>query len=1041
MSSEEVNTQNKRNRFLTGVRGKLILSYLLFGAVMVMALVAFSWFINQEKQIQSTIGTLTNVARKVQAANSLEKDFFIIEAINTQFYETGESNFIKQHKNLLTEIKNELVLIKVSSGLIKEINLVKVDSALLNIAKFETVFDSLVKEILNRGFKSYGNEGDMRRAISRVDNSGYEVNKALILNIRRHEKDYLLRKDKTYILKLNSAIEELQNYVNENLNDNYGKILINSSLQQYKISFSNIVVSDSIIGFKGQKGLRDRLNILSDAIETDILGVEQSVVENAAITRTNVETSLVFIFVLLIALTLVLSSVLSSRITRPLRLLSGSIRNVVEKQFDENVQLYSPDTHDELKQLSIDVSFMLNRVKARNKEVFAQKEQISEAYENVKQLQKMGQDISAELSIEKISQKLYQHISVFLPSNLFFIGIRDEENQQLEFRGGVSKGKPLKTFTIAYNKKNKLAIWVLDNQEEIISGNFSEELSTKYIGLERTLEGEGNESVIYLPLTSKDRTIGVLSLQAISANLYDEYQASILKNLVLYATSAIENASMYEILEEKVEERTQEVLHQKEEIEAQKERLEKSFNNVKLLSEIGQLITSYLSLDKISEQVYESINNLMDAPIFGIGIFDEKEGVIEFNTSIENYKVLPPFSYNIHDDESYSVWCIKNKKEIVIGNVLDEYSQYIPSLGHLATDVGTPNSIIYMPIWTKEHVVGVISIQSYKKNAYSEYHLDILRNLSIYLGIALENASIYNQIQKQKNQIQETNKKITHSINYASRIQNAILPSIEKIQKELPKSFIFFRPRDIVSGDFYWFAKKNDKIVIAAIDCTGHGVPGAFMSVIGNDLLQQIVVQKELTDPGEILTEMHINLAKLLEQGGQQVRDGMDISLCVINKKKKAIEFAGANNPMLFIQSDIYGTNQLYRIKGEKFSVGGMHKESKGQRKFKTHTIKTSEPLEIWANAGEKEAFEDTPKIVKSDTTVYLFSDGFQDQFGGKDGRKFMAKRFRALLYDIHQKPMSQQKKLLENKLDEWLEGDGKNYRQLDDILVIGFKI
>ncbi len=499
---------------------------------------------------------------------------------------------------------------------------------------------------------------------------------------------------------------------------------------------------------------------------------------------------------------------------------------------------------------------------------------------------------------------------------------------------------------------------------------------------------------------------------------------------------------MYEILEEKVEERTQEVMHQKQEIEHQKEKLEVAFNNVKLLSEIGQLITSHLSLEKISEEVYKSINSLMDAPVFGIGIYREDEEEIVFETSIENYEKLPSFSYQMDDEQSYSVWCLKNKDEIIIGDIQNEYQKYIPTIAHLETEEGTPNSIVYMPIWAKSKVVGVISVQSFQKYAYTEYHLDILRNLSIYLGIALENASTYKQIEAQRNQIQETNKKLTHSINYASRIQTAILPSMDKIRKELPESFVLFRPRDIVSGDFYWFAKRNNKLVIAAVDCTGHGVPGAFMSMIGNDLLQHLVIERGLLDPGLLLTEMHNSLYRLLEQGDKEVRDGMDVALCVIDKQQNTLEFAGANNPLLFIQDDVHGTPQLYRIKGEKYPVGGMRKESRGIRQFKTHKVKTSVPLEIWANSNQLSEFETPPSVTESRTTAYIFSDGFQDQFGGKDGRKFMARRFRALLYEIHNKPMDDQKQILEQKLEDWIQSSpNKNPRQLDDILVIGMRI
>lgn len=1039
-------TSEIKTGILTGVRGKLMLSHAFFALLLLLTLVAFWWFINQEKVLRHTTTALTDIARKVQTANSLEKDFFIIEAINPNFYETGKSTYITAHRDLLARVRESLLRIKTESNLVKGKSLVRIDSTIVEINLFEQTFDSLVRVLLTRGFKSYGSEGDMRRAISRIDNSGYDVDKSLILSIRRHEKDYLLRKDKNYIFKLDRAIELLRESAGKKLQDNYAKILINSSLDQYKKSFSVIVKSDSILGIGEQFGLRSRLDVLSDAIEKNVLQIEQNVAARASGVRSSVQTSLLLLFILLLGLTLLLTSVISMRITRPIRLLSSSIRQVVEKRFDDSAKLYVPNTRDELKQLSLDANYMLDKVKKRTKEVIAQKEQVSRAYEDMKRLEEMGRVLSAELSVEKISQKLYQHICRLLPAELFFIGLKNEEEQVLEVRATSSEGKSLAknttTFNIPYVDRKQLAIWVVNTQEEIVSGHFSVDLQEKYEGLTPSVQdGKIYESVVYLPLISQNRTIGVLSLQAEAPECYDDYQTNILKNLVLYAVSAIENASMYEVLEERVEERTQEVNFQKTEIEQKNKKLEHALNNIKLLSEIGRLITSHLSLGKITEQMYESINKLMDAPVFGVGIYNPKKQQIDFENYIENHKKQPDIFFKLSDKDSYSAWCFNNNKEVVINDVTREYESYVDTAHKLDESENVPNSILYIPISGKRNVVGVITVQSYRTAAYTDEHLDLLRNLSIYLGIALDNASTYIQIEDQKNQIELRNQKITDSINYASRIQSAILPRMEKILRELPQSFILFKPRDIVSGDFYWFAKHKKYIVIAAIDCTGHGVPGAFMSMIGNNLLQHLVIEQGMTDPGKLLTEMHHRLCRILGEDNEEMRDGMDAALCVIDKKNNEMMFAGANNPLLFIQNDVHGRPQLYRIKGEKYSIGGSQKESKGARTFTTHTIKTSEPLEIWANADTGNVFEEPPKVTRSETTVYLFSDGFQDQFGGKKGRKFMARRFRNLLYDIHQKPMDEQKTILEHELRAWIDAYEKEVRQLDDVLVIGFRI
>ena len=267
------------------------------------------------------------------------------------------------------------------------------------------------------------------------------------------------------------------------------------------------------------------------------------------------------------------------------------------------------------------------------------------------------------------------------------------------------------------------------------------------------------------------------------------------------------------------------------------------------------------------------------------------------------------------------------------------------------------------------------------------------------------------KIAVQKNSIESKNKDITDSINYAKQIQQAILPSSKSLQDYLKDSFIFFKPRDIVSGDFYWFARVTngikDKFIITAVDCTGHGVPGAFMSMIGVNLLNQIIARK-ITKSSLILTSLHQGVRKALKQKETENRDGMDMALCVIDKENKTLTFSGAKSPMIYIQD-----GEIKQIKGDKVAIGGRQHEDK--RIFGEHTIS-----------------------IEKETTVYIFSDGFPDQFGGEKGRKFMIKRFRDLLVKIHQKTMEEQKAILDKTLNNWIDN---RYKQIDDILVIGFKI
>lgn len=270
------------------------------------------------------------------------------------------------------------------------------------------------------------------------------------------------------------------------------------------------------------------------------------------------------------------------------------------------------------------------------------------------------------------------------------------------------------------------------------------------------------------------------------------------------------------------------------------------------------------------------------------------------------------------------------------------------------------------------------------------------------------------EISKQKekieiayHEIEEQKKNITDSIRYAQRIQNAILPSVEYITKTLPDHFILYKPRDIVSGDFYWFTEKDGVGYIAAIDCTGHGVPGAFVSMIGNDLLNQIIIERDKSDPSEILSSLNRGVKNAFTKDDyQEAQDGMDMSLCVIDTKKMTLKFAGAQNPLVIIHNE-----EFEYIRGDSTPIGG---STPNDHEFKVHEIK-----------------------LKKDTQIFMYSDGYQDQFGGVKGKKFMSKNFKNLLNDIHKRPLEDQRKILNKSLETW-KGD---LEQTDDVLVIGIKV
>jgi serine phosphatase RsbU (regulator of sigma subunit) len=275
-----------------------------------------------------------------------------------------------------------------------------------------------------------------------------------------------------------------------------------------------------------------------------------------------------------------------------------------------------------------------------------------------------------------------------------------------------------------------------------------------------------------------------------------------------------------------------------------------------------------------------------------------------------------------------------------------------------------------------------------------------------------EKAMDKKRIEAQRSVLSRINQNLTDSITYATRIQAAMIPTEKRLRDLLPNSFVYFRPRDLVSGDFYYLFNNGNKTFIAVVDCTGHGVPGAFMSIIGMDLLKSIIEANNEDNPARILELMNLKLAETFATNGNSseeeenlLRDGMDMGICVIDHEQGIMEFAGAVNEVYIIRS-----NEITSYKGSRTPLGRF---SDGvPPEYKTIRIGI-QPLDM----------------------VYLFSDGYVDQFGGTDLKKFKYRRFRHLLLNIHKLEPNDQKAILHQKLEEWRGIQ----EQVDDIVVLGF--
>lgn len=628
---------------------------------------------------------------------------------------------------------------------------------------------------------------------------------------------------------------------------------------------------------------------------------------------------------------------------------------------------------------------------------------IQKAHDRTILLNEIGRQITSSLSVIDIIEKVYENVNKLMDAQNMGIGIYKETEDHLFFPEPIENGNKLNSFAYPLEDEKRIAIKCFQNNEEIVVGTIEERLAVT--GEDAApLAGEQPNSIIYIPLISKWKTIGVFSVQSMAENAYGERELNIVRTLANFIAIALDNAGLYENMEERVAERTKEVT-------AQKEMLQMNYENTKLLSELGVEISSSLEMDEIFESLYDSVTKLMDAEIFGIRLLDEENNRIVYKYEIESGKRDPEMAVSLDDKDNYSVWCIENDKEILINDNQKEFSKYVEEIKVPSGEM--PSSLIFFPLHGEGKVLGLLTVQSFKKNAYSQYHLELVKTLAAYAAAAYNNASLYDtlelKVEERTNELNQKNKDIMASINYAKRIQNGILPSASFMEQLLENSFVFYRPRDVVSGDFYWVERGAGKIFFAVVDCTGHGVPGALMSIIGKNILDQAVNEKRLDDPSMILAFLRAGLRFAFgaeEQDSSEIEDGMDLGICVYDVEDKVLDFAGANINLHQVRN-----RELEVFKGDK---SGVSASDFTMKHFTCHSIN-----------------------VLKDDQYYLSSDGFPDQFGGERTKKYSQRRFQELILKVSDTEFSQQHDEIQAEFERWKGDNG----QLDDVCVMGVKL
>jgi serine phosphatase RsbU (regulator of sigma subunit) len=475
-----------------------------------------------------------------------------------------------------------------------------------------------------------------------------------------------------------------------------------------------------------------------------------------------------------------------------------------------------------------------------------------------------------------------------------------------------------------------------------------------------------------------------------------------------------------------------------------------SRNFARLYNSVVQLSRRLISLDKIKnafikntskynlENPFKAILENANADKGFIYIWEESIWVLKVFLSIAKEDYLVPvqtisdFSTPSEDNASFPYLLvyktIASDQSLVLHNAMGEEGfqddHYIRN-HHV-------KSAFCMPIKSQGTLIGLLYLENQNiEGAFNKEKLEMLDLLSPQLTTMLDNIEIFRQLEllnrnleqkvvdrtaelnRQKQNLEVANQKINDSINYARHIQDSILLPEEEIRESVTDLFIYNLPREQVSGDFYWFSKVKHIMVIAAIDCTGHGIPGAFMSMIGHTLLNDIVNGMNILKPSQIMKYLNRGVKELLHQTSAEVhaQDGMDLALCTIDPDKKILQYCGAKNPLYLVRN-----KELEVIKADPWSVGGRKKRFgiDEEVEFTNHMISLDQPV-----------------------SVYMLTDGYLDQFGGEGDEKFNLDRFKKLLLKASDQPMTEQKLIFAQTMEDWK----KDQPQIDDMLVVGIRL
>ncbi len=681
----------------------------------------------------------------------------------------------------------------------------------------------------------------------------------------------------------------------------------------------------------------------------------------------------------------------------------------------------------------------------------------------------------AEEKLNQVNAQLVENQSLIMEQNEALI----EQKSEIEAQAGALMESEQRLSDIinllpdpvlVVGKKGEIIFWNksmeeltgIESSEMIGKGNY--EYSLPFYGHRRPILvdlvqlSEEELSHNYKHISKTDRTLTAeLFAPLIRGGAYLIGTASVLYNVLDEFDGAIEiirDITIQKRDEEAIMEANTRLEEQQAELVTKSVELSETVEELRCNNEIIQEINS--ELEKLSIVARETDNAIVIMDALGNFIWVNESFTRNYGYTLDEY--VRCFGGNLLEVSSCSnikeIYddCKNTKKSVIyeskskhksgenhwtqttITPLIDEFGE-ISKLIAIDTDISKLKDIQFEVLQKKEEIEA--------QRDEIQRHRDELSVLIKELNLQKRDIQDkHDELQKQRDQIAKKNKQISDSIHYAKRIQQAIMPAESVFHRYFPESFILFKPKDVVSGDFYWIRRKGAKMYIAAADCTGHGVPGAIMSMLGLSFLNELInVAEKTIKADEILNQLRTHIVKSLHQKGKigETQDGLDIAFCILDMDDRVIQFAGANSPMYIIRKD----TEPFQVSDVSLSKTHADVEVVENRiRFSQHDdyqlieIK-GDKMPIGVYVRDNVAFTSNEVHFRTGDSIYMFSDGYASQFGGKNFNKFLTKNLKALLLNNQQKTMVEQKQILEAEFLKW-KG---NYEQVDDILIIGIKI